>query len=68
MVLPLLGAVLGGFAGTFLGAFAAELSSGQSREAAMRLGYGAFIARIFAVAAKIGVSLAMACLGFFWLL
>ncbi|MBI4371099.1 MAG: DUF456 family protein [Elusimicrobia bacterium] len=67
-LLPIVGAVPGGLLGTFLGAFGLELARGEGRREAMRLGYRAFAARILALIAKTGVTLAMVGVGFFWLL
>lgn len=66
-VIPVVGAIPGGFIGTFLGAFLAELSRGQNREQALRLGWGAFTARMLALVAKFGVTFTMAAIGFFFL-
>lgn len=66
-VFPLAGAVPGAFAGTFLGAFAVELARGGGRAAALRQGYGAFVARVLAVAVKLSVAVVMLGLGFYWL-
>lgn len=67
MLIPIVGSVPGGLLGTFLGAFGVELRRGADVEEAWRLGRGAFIARMLALVAKVGVSLAMAGLGFIWL-
>lgn len=67
MIIPVVGSVPGGLLGTFLGAFGVELRRGADMERAWRLGRGAFIARMLALVAKVGVSVAMAGLGFIWL-
>lgn len=67
MLIPVVGSVPGGLLGTFLGAFGVELRRGADVERAWRLGRGAFIARMLALTAKVGVSLTMAGLGFIWL-
>ena len=58
--------VPGIFLGTFLGAFLLEAY--QGKENALRLGWGALVARLCALAAKMAVTLAMAAFGLIWLL
>lgn len=67
-VLPVVGAVPGAFLGTFLGAFAVELHRGAARDQALRLGWGALLARLLALAAKAGAAAAMAAVGLLALL
>lgn len=67
-VVPVIGAVPGAFLGTFLGAFGVELMRGATREQAVKLGWGAFVARMLAFVVKVGVAAGMAALGLVWLI
>lgn len=56
---PVVGSVIGGFLGAFAGALAGELSAGRERGDATRAATGALVGRAVAVAAKLGIGVAM---------
>jgi uncharacterized protein YqgC (DUF456 family) len=57
---PIIGSVIGAFVGSFLGALVAEWTRGTETRAAARVATGAFLGRVFATAAKVGIGVAMA--------
>lgn len=57
---PVIGSVIGAFIGSFVGALLAEWSRGTETRAAARVATGAFLGRVFATAAKVGIGFAMA--------
>jgi len=61
---PLVGSVIGGFAGAFVGAAVFEYTRAQKSDVAARAGWGAVLGRAMAAAVKmaIGVVLSVAAL------
>jgi uncharacterized protein YqgC (DUF456 family) len=57
---PVVGSVIGSFAGAFLGAAVLEYSGSSHTPGAIRVGWGAIIARTWAVAAKTSLGLVIA--------
>jgi uncharacterized protein YqgC (DUF456 family) len=57
---PVIGSVIGAFVGSFIGALLAEWSRGTQTRGAVRVATGAFLGRVFATAAKVGVGAGMA--------
>src|ERR687884_148009 len=55
----LIGSMVGAFLGAFVGAWVAELTRGSEVRAATRVATGALLGRIAAVAAKVGIGLAI---------
>jgi uncharacterized protein YqgC (DUF456 family) len=58
--IPIIGSVIGAFVGSFLGALVAEWTRGTETRTATRVATGAFLGRVFATAAKVGIGVAMA--------
>jgi hypothetical protein len=58
-----LGPVLAGLVGTFAGAAAVTLAETRSLGRASRVGWGVLLARILAVALKVGVGMAVLAVG-----
>lgn len=56
----LVGSVIGAFAGAFAGAMLLELTRSPDARAAMRVGWGAFVGRLVATAAKSAIGVAIA--------
>lgn len=56
---PILGPIITAFAGTFLGAFAVTWYETRSLEQSRRVGWGVLLARVVAVALKVGVGMAL---------
>jgi uncharacterized protein len=54
--IPVIGSVVGAFLGAFVGAAALELTKNSEMRGALRVGWGAFIGRIVAVAMKAAAS------------
>jgi uncharacterized protein YqgC (DUF456 family) len=50
--LPVIGSVIGAFIGAFVGAALLEMTAGAEARAALRVGWGAFVGRLAAVAMK----------------
>jgi hypothetical protein len=63
MPIPVLGPVLAGLVGTFAGAAAVTLAETRSLGRASRVGWGVLLARILAVALKVGVGMAVLAVG-----
>ena len=61
--IPLVGSVVAGFLGTFLGAGAVTLWESRSVGAASRVGLGVLVARTLAIGLKIGVGVVVLLLG-----
>jgi uncharacterized protein len=55
----LIGSMIGAFLGAFVGAWVAELTRGSEVRTATRVATGALLGRIAAVAAKVGIGLAI---------
>lgn len=66
--IPIVGSVVGAFAGAFAGALIAERTRGTDMGAATRVATGALIGRTAAVAAKIGVGIAIMVVALFAIL
>lgn len=60
---PVIGSVIGSFAGAFLGAAILEYTGSAHTPGAVRVGWGAIIARTWAVAAKTSLGLVIAVIG-----
>lgn len=60
---PVIGSVIGAFVGSFLGAALFEYSYSQRAEVALGAGWGAFLGRAFASAAKVALGLIITILG-----
>lgn len=62
--LPVIGSVIGAFIGAFVGAALLEMTAGAEARAALRVGWGAFVGRLAAVAMKscVGVLIAVLAL------
>lgn len=58
----LVGSVIGAFVGAFAGAALLELTRSPDARAAMRVGWGAFIGRLVATAAKSAIGVAIAAI------
>jgi uncharacterized protein YqgC (DUF456 family) len=56
----LIGSVIGAFAGAFAGAALLEMTSKSDHRAALRVGWGAFVGRLVATAAKSAIGVAIA--------
>jgi len=54
--LPIIGSVIGAFIGAFVGAAVLEMTAGAEARAALRVGWGAFVGRLAAVAMKSAVA------------
>jgi uncharacterized protein YqgC (DUF456 family) len=50
--IPVIGSVIGAFVGAFVGAAALEMTAGAEARSALRVGWGAFVGRLAAVAMK----------------
>jgi len=61
--LPVVGSVIGSFAGAFLGAAILEYTATPRTDGALRVGWGAVVARTWAVAAKTSLGLVIAVTG-----
>lgn len=59
---PVIGSVIGAFAGAFVGAALLEMTARSEWRAAVRVGWGAFLGRLVAVAMKSGIGVAIAAL------
>lgn len=57
---PVVGSVIGAFVGAFAGAAAFELTRSPDARAALRVGWGAFVGRLVATAAKSAVGVVIA--------
>jgi uncharacterized protein len=57
---PVIGSVVGAFVGAFVGAAVFEMTKNPQWRAAMRVGWGAFLGRLVAVAVKSGIGVAIA--------
>ena len=57
---PIVGSVVGAFVGAFVGAALFEFTLKSEWRAAMRVGWGAFVGRLVAVAMKSGIGVAIA--------
>ncbi len=57
---PIVGSVIGAFVGAFAGAALLEMTNRTEWRAAMRVGWGAFVGRLVAVAVKSGIGVAVA--------
>jgi uncharacterized protein len=66
--LPFGGSVVGALMGSLVGAALLELAGGGSVDSALRAGWGAFLGRVIATAAKVGLGLAIAVVGLFAIL
>lgn len=62
---PIIGSVVGAFLGSFVGAAAFELIGNREMRPALRAGWGAFIGRLLATAAKAGIGVAIAAVALF---
>lgn len=60
---PVVGSVVAGFLGSFLGAALVTYWEIRDLDAARRVGWGVLLARVFAVAVKVGVGMAILVLG-----
>ncbi|HYR11524.1 MAG TPA: DUF456 domain-containing protein [Longimicrobium sp.] len=61
----LIGSVIGAFVGAFAGAALMELTRNPEVRAALRVGWGAFVGRMVAVAAKSAIGAAIAAIALF---
>lgn len=61
--IPIVGSVIAGFLGTFLGAAAVTLHETRSHQAATRVGWGVFLARMWAAAVKTAAGVVIVVLG-----
>lgn len=61
----LIGSVIGAFVGAFAGAALLELTHSPDHRAALRVGWGAFVGRLVATAAKSAVGAAIAAVALF---
>ena len=61
----LIGSVIGAFVGAFVGAAAMEMTRSPEVRAALRVGWGAFVGRMVAVAAKSAIGVAIAAVALF---
>ncbi|HEX2202116.1 MAG TPA: DUF456 domain-containing protein [Longimicrobium sp.] len=59
---PIVGSVIGAFVGAFVGAALLEMTVKSEWRAAARVGWGAFLGRLVAVAMKSGIGVAIAAL------
>ncbi|HEU0016134.1 MAG TPA: DUF456 domain-containing protein [Longimicrobium sp.] len=59
---PVIGSVVGAFVGSFIGAATLELIGNRELRPALRVGWGAFIGRLLATAAKAGIGVAIAAI------
>ena len=57
---PIIGSVIGAFLGAFAGAALLEMTKNPEWRGAMRVGWGAFLGRLAAVAVKSGIAVAIA--------
>jgi uncharacterized protein YqgC (DUF456 family) len=57
---PIIGSVIGAFVGAFAGAALLELTHKSDHRAALRVGWGAFVGRLVATAAKSAIGVAIA--------
>lgn len=62
---PVIGSVVGAFLGSFVGAALFEYSYSRRAEVAIGAGWGAFLGRAFASAAKVGLGVVIAVIGIF---
>ncbi|HEV2146421.1 MAG TPA: DUF456 domain-containing protein [Longimicrobiaceae bacterium] len=64
---PVVGSIVGSFVGSFAGAFLFEVlwMRGQGMRPALRTGWGAFLGRLAATAAKAGIGVAVAAVALF---
>jgi hypothetical protein len=60
---PIVGSVIGAFAGSFGGAALFEYSLSGTAATAVRVGWGALLGRAFAAAAKVAIALVIAVIG-----
>ncbi|HEX8693203.1 MAG TPA: DUF456 domain-containing protein [Longimicrobium sp.] len=60
--IPILGSVVGAFLGAFAGAAVLEMTKNPEWRPAMRVGWGAFLGRLAAVALKSGIGVAIAAI------
>ena len=58
--IPVIGSVIGAFVGAFVGAAALEMTAGAEARNALRVGWGAFVGRLAAVAMKSSVGVLIA--------
>lgn len=58
--LPIIGSIIGAFVGAFAGAALMELTRSPEIRAALRVGWGAFVGRMVAIAAKSAIAVAIA--------
>ena len=58
--IPIVGSVIGAFLGAFAGAAILEMTKNPEWRGAMRVGWGAFLGRLAAVAVKSGIAVAIA--------
>jgi uncharacterized protein YqgC (DUF456 family) len=58
--LPIIGSIIGAFAGAFAGAALMELTRSPEIRAALRVGWGAFVGRMVAIACKSAIAVAIA--------
>ena len=60
--IPIIGSVIGAFVGAFAGAALLELTRSPEIRGALRVGWGAFVGRMVAVAVKSGIGVAIAAI------
>lgn len=58
--IPVVGSVVGAFVGAFAGAMLLEMTRNPEWRSAVRVGWGAFVGRLVAVAVKSGIGVAIA--------
>ena len=59
---PVIGSVIGAFVGAFVGAALLEMTAGSEARSALRVGWGAFLGRLAAVAMKSAVGVVIAAI------
>ncbi|HSU12635.1 DUF456 domain-containing protein [Longimicrobium sp.] len=63
--IPVIGSVIGAFIGAFVGAAVLEMTKNPEMRGAMRVGWGAFLGRLAAVAMKSAVSIVIGVIAVF---
>ncbi len=61
--IPVVGSIVAGFLGSFLGAALVTYHELGDMDAARRVGWGVLLARVFSVALKVGVAVVILVLG-----